>query len=195
MLISKKQSGFTIVELLIVIVVIGVLAALVLNSFSGAQLRARNAQTTDAVEAYKKGLIAYSLANNSYPPAPAGVYVCLGENYPSGRCWDGVNYTPYATFNTPLKTTMGSTLPTPSVAARPIFGILFAPSSLGWQVDGRPADFIIYALEGNATRCSAGPAATYLGGANFSSTPPASGRSSTDAGGNATCWVPLPNPS
>lgn len=36
------EKGFTIVELLIVIVVIGILAALVLNSFSGVQSKARD---------------------------------------------------------------------------------------------------------------------------------------------------------
>ncbi len=41
--VSKdKRAGFTIVELLIVIVVIGILAAIVLNTFSGVQARARN---------------------------------------------------------------------------------------------------------------------------------------------------------
>lgn len=39
---QKLDQGFTIVELLIVIVVIGILAALVLNSFSGVQAKARD---------------------------------------------------------------------------------------------------------------------------------------------------------
>ena len=37
---KRNQAGFTIVELLIVIVVIGILAALVLNTFQGVQARA-----------------------------------------------------------------------------------------------------------------------------------------------------------
>ena len=44
LLTKKKQSGFTIVELLIVIVIIGILAALVLNTFTGAQQKARDAK-------------------------------------------------------------------------------------------------------------------------------------------------------
>lgn len=39
-MLKQKHNGFTIVELLIVIVVIGILAALTLNSFSGAQQKA-----------------------------------------------------------------------------------------------------------------------------------------------------------
>lgn len=44
MLKYKSQRGFTIVELLIVIVVIGILAALVLNTFAGVQERARDTE-------------------------------------------------------------------------------------------------------------------------------------------------------
>ena len=45
---KRTEGGFTIVELLIVIVVIGILAALVLNTFSGIQERARDtARRTD----------------------------------------------------------------------------------------------------------------------------------------------------
>jgi len=41
-----KRQGFTIVELLIVIVVIGILAAITIVSFNGVQARARTAQIT-----------------------------------------------------------------------------------------------------------------------------------------------------
>lgn len=41
-----KQIGFTIVELLIVIVVIGILAAIVIVAYNGVQARARTAKTS-----------------------------------------------------------------------------------------------------------------------------------------------------
>lgn len=43
-ILRKAQAGFTIIELLIVIAIIGILAGLVLNNFQGAQAKARDTQ-------------------------------------------------------------------------------------------------------------------------------------------------------
>jgi general secretion pathway protein G len=43
---QKQQSGFTIVELLIVIVVIGILAAITIVAYNGVQNRAKTAALT-----------------------------------------------------------------------------------------------------------------------------------------------------
>lgn len=65
--LKRKQSGFTIVELLIVIVVIGILAALVVTTFSGIQRKARNTERETDVKAIHGQLEAYYSQNNSYP--------------------------------------------------------------------------------------------------------------------------------
>lgn len=52
----KHKNGFTIVELLIVIVVIGILAALVLNSFAGAQEKAKIASANSGIDAVYKAM-------------------------------------------------------------------------------------------------------------------------------------------
>ena len=65
--LKRKQSGFTIVELLIVIVVIGILAALVLTTFSGVQRKARNTERQTDIKAIHGQLEAYFAQNNSYP--------------------------------------------------------------------------------------------------------------------------------
>lgn len=68
MLKSKSlQKGFTIVELLIVIVVIGILAALVLNTFSGVQKRARDTQRQTDTNALFTQLEAYYNEKGGYP--------------------------------------------------------------------------------------------------------------------------------
>jgi prepilin-type N-terminal cleavage/methylation domain-containing protein len=63
----KNSKGFTIVELLIVIVVIGILAALVLNSFRGVQERARDTKRRTDVNAQASQLEVYYTDNGHYP--------------------------------------------------------------------------------------------------------------------------------
>ncbi|MFS8118954.1 MAG: type II secretion system protein [Microcoleus sp.] len=66
---QRSQRGFTIVELLIVIVVIGILAALVLNSFAGVQAKARDVERDTDVKALSTQLeVFYSQAGNGYYP-------------------------------------------------------------------------------------------------------------------------------
>lgn len=65
--LKRKQSGFTIVELLIVIVVIGILAALVITTFSGVQRRARNTERETDVKAIHGQVEAYYAQNGFYP--------------------------------------------------------------------------------------------------------------------------------
>jgi type IV pilus assembly protein PilA len=67
MLKKYSQKGFTIVELLIVIVVIGILAALVLNTFSGAQKRARDTERVGDINALATQLEVYYNDQGAYP--------------------------------------------------------------------------------------------------------------------------------
>lgn len=67
MKVSKKQQGFTIVELLIVIVVIGILAALVITTYTGIQAKARNSKRQTDVNSVQTQLEAYFAQNGHYP--------------------------------------------------------------------------------------------------------------------------------
>lgn len=62
-----KQQGFTIVELLIVIVVIGILAALVITTFTGIQQKARNTERETDIKAMQGQVEAYYAQNGRYP--------------------------------------------------------------------------------------------------------------------------------
>lgn len=54
---TRKQSGFTIVELLIVIVVIGILAAIIIVAYNGVQSQAKMAKQQSDLANYEKAII------------------------------------------------------------------------------------------------------------------------------------------
>lgn len=64
---QNKERGFTIVELLIVIVVIGILAALVITTFTGIQQKARNTERQTDINAIHGQVEAYYAQNGRYP--------------------------------------------------------------------------------------------------------------------------------
>ncbi|MDO8335901.1 MAG: prepilin-type N-terminal cleavage/methylation domain-containing protein [Candidatus Saccharibacteria bacterium] len=63
----KNKSGFTIVELLIVIVIIGILAALVITAYNGIQQRARDAKRLSDIRAVARIVESYYSEKGSYP--------------------------------------------------------------------------------------------------------------------------------
>jgi prepilin-type N-terminal cleavage/methylation domain-containing protein len=65
--LKNKNKGFTIVELLIVIVVIGILATLVIVTFTGIQQKARNSQRQTDINAVDSHVEAYYASNGFYP--------------------------------------------------------------------------------------------------------------------------------
>ena len=63
----KDQKGFTIVELLIVIVVIGILATLVIVTFTGIQQKARDTKRQTDINAINSHVEAYYAQHGNYP--------------------------------------------------------------------------------------------------------------------------------
>jgi prepilin-type N-terminal cleavage/methylation domain-containing protein len=82
---KQKQTGFTIVELLIVIVVIGVLAAITVVAYNGVQQRAQNTQRITAAKDWQKIITGYTSTNGKYPFSGSW-HSCLGSGYETN--WD-----------------------------------------------------------------------------------------------------------
>jgi type II secretion system protein G len=64
---KKNEEGFTIAELLIVIVVLGILAAIAIPSFTGLQERARRAELESNGRAIVLALEMYKIDTGKYP--------------------------------------------------------------------------------------------------------------------------------
>lgn len=65
----RTASGFTIVELLIVIVVIAILAGMLMVTYTGIQGRAQDSHRMDDLRAIAKSLELYKIDNGNYPAA------------------------------------------------------------------------------------------------------------------------------
>lgn len=85
---QKSTNGFTIVELIITIVVIGILAGITIVAYNGIRVRAQNDERIAELKAWEKSFVQYKAANNGkYPEMAEGGY-CLGANFPNQKCRD-----------------------------------------------------------------------------------------------------------
>jgi prepilin-type N-terminal cleavage/methylation domain-containing protein len=65
--LSRRDQGFTIVELLIVIIIVGVLGVLVFTTYSGIQQKSRNNLRTSDLKSLSGQIEAYYSENGVYP--------------------------------------------------------------------------------------------------------------------------------
>lgn len=77
------KRGFTIVELLIVIVVIAILAAISVVAYNGVQTRARDNVRKSDLATIAKALDLYLTDNGEYPPHPGNNGWCTQMSHPS----------------------------------------------------------------------------------------------------------------
>lgn len=92
------KRGFTIVELLIVIVVIAILAAISIVAYNGIQTRAKNTKTINATSVWIKAIKLFNAEKDSWPTSTS----CLGSSTTyqgsGGQCWNNASYVINTTF-------------------------------------------------------------------------------------------------
>lgn len=148
-----KQKGFTVVELLIVIIVIGILAVITVVAYNGIQANAENVKTTSAVSAYVRALGLHVGDKGNYPIAS---YPCLG---PTGTTCANVtdstgacNSAGAATYNATFASTLAPytpSLPSPSKQQMDCGGKMYSGAWYN-SADGKAA-VIHYYLKGNVS--------------------------------------------
>lgn len=67
---KTQTSGFTLIEILVVISIIGILAALLLANMAGIRGRAADAKLKNNMTQFRTALRYYYNENQSYPPTP-----------------------------------------------------------------------------------------------------------------------------
>lgn len=95
---KRKNSGFTLVEILIVVVILGILAAIVIPQFSQASSEARESSLKSNLQAVRSQIELYRIQHNDLLPADAAelTTALTTKTDIDGVLWvSGIGYGPY----------------------------------------------------------------------------------------------------
>ena len=150
MLMYKRENtrGFTIVELLIVVVIIAILAAITLVTYNGIQQKARNARVVAGVNTYIKALHEYNAVYSQLPSA----YGCLGADYPSNQCWVGDSGT--WSVSSTLDANLAEFISTKPTLATTLLSIGITNNVRAGAMWNSASKKVIYYLEGPGQPCN-----------------------------------------
>ncbi len=70
---KKRQQGFTLIEIMVVIIILGLLAGLVLPKFLGQEEKAKHEVAKTQIRALENALDAFKLDNGFYPTTDQGL--------------------------------------------------------------------------------------------------------------------------
>jgi type II secretion system protein G len=84
----KTRKGFTLVEILIVVVILGILAAIVIPQFTNASTEAKESNLKSNLQSVRAQLELYKLRNNDLPPTDAADFVTkMTTKDANGMCY------------------------------------------------------------------------------------------------------------
>jgi general secretion pathway protein G len=90
---SRAQRGFTLIEIMVVVIIIGLLAAVVVPQFLGRVDDARIAKTKQDIQALDTALTMYKLDNFVYPTGEMGLpALVVKPNDPTVTHWRSGGY-------------------------------------------------------------------------------------------------------
>jgi prepilin-type N-terminal cleavage/methylation domain-containing protein len=186
---AGNRRGFTIVELLIVIVVIGILAAITIVAYNGIQQRANNTAIIDSASSSLRMIESYIAVNGTYP-----LTVSTGVG---GACITTTAGCSLVGTNTVFGTNMATigTLPrSVPISGTGSYGLNYVYTSDG-TFNGAPQPAtLIYWLSGINQQCGVSGVANGAWGALAPSTTGYTYGNDTSTG-KTLCSITIPGPS
>ena len=103
--LRRSQEGFTLIELMVVILIIGLLATIVVQNLKGATDKAKRIKAQADISAIKTALDRYYLDNGSYPTTDQGLTALVSAptngkvpaDYPTGGYIEKLPKDPWGT--------------------------------------------------------------------------------------------------
>jgi type IV pilus assembly protein PilA len=91
-MLKQIQKGFTLIELMIVVAIIGILAAIAIPAYQDYTIRAQVTEGLNLADAVKTGVAEYYANNGTWPVGLVGANPALGyTSLPSGKYVASVN--------------------------------------------------------------------------------------------------------
>ena len=185
---KRMGSGFTIVELLIVIVVIAILAAISMAGYNSLQQRTNNTAKIAAINQIIKLIDLYTVQYGKFPSTSGGSGICATVD---GECTNSAgvantNTSGHSTLMTELRK-VGTPPSVNQPAINGSYGVqyIYEPTAT-FNGDSAPVR-IEYWLDGNNVNCGVKNISNNSTTTTISST---TGFTSS-ASGRTTCWVRL----
>jgi prepilin-type N-terminal cleavage/methylation domain-containing protein len=93
----SRRAGFSLVELMIVVAIIGILAAIAIPNFNAMMLKARRAEVAPNVEGIRTHVQTYDMVNDTYLPLPQNPTSTPGKApraFSADAQWTKIGWTP-----------------------------------------------------------------------------------------------------
>lgn len=156
----KAKRGFTLVEILIVVVILGILAAIVIPQFTGASTEAKLSSLVSDLQTIRSQIELYKLQHNEQLPGAGGATfeeALTGETEVDGDVWAaGTSYGPYLQKLPTNQFVMLSTVGLSANAAAATGG-----GDNGWEFDTVTGEIYPDYVDADGDGASDGDEATY----------------------------------
>jgi len=135
----KAKAGFTLVEILIVVVILGILAAIVIPQFTNASTEAKVSSLVSDLQTMRSQIELYKIQHNEQLPGSGGAtfeQCMLGQTDVQGNVWAAGAGTAYGPYLQKIPTNPFNTLNTIRID-----GAAPGANTHGWRYDSTTGAF------------------------------------------------------